>query len=168
MNIFLTGFMGSGKTTIGNILKNRTEFKVIDSDKQIEYKLGLTTFEIFEKFGETFFRKQEAIFLNEIKKEDGLIVVTGGATLIYNNSYGLIRNKDVIIYFNSTFPICWSRIKNSNRPLVKLLNKSEIYKLFKIRKLKYQKIADHIVNEYISLTFEEKFKLTLDLIKLYI
>ena len=77
-NIFLCGFMGSGKTTIAKILTKKTNLTFIDTDLKIKNLLNLTINEIFSIYGENYFRKLEHKILEKINKNKNQIVSTGG------------------------------------------------------------------------------------------
>jgi len=86
MNVVLVGFRGSGKSTIGKLLSERTGREFIDCDDFIEKRTNLTIREIFERHGESHFRTLESEAIAELAKLDGKIVATGGgAVLKYQN-----------------------------------------------------------------------------------
>ena len=88
-NLTLTGMMGVGKSTVGKILAKKLQYTFIDIDKLIEKKEGLSINSIFENKGENYFRKVESkITLSELKKDNSVISLGGGAFL--NDA---IRNK---------------------------------------------------------------------------
>ena len=75
MNIFLIGFMGAGKSTVGKALAHRLDLHFLDTDELIEIKTGMSIKNIFARFGEKFFRNLEREVIDEIsRKDDNLIV----------------------------------------------------------------------------------------------
>lgn len=87
MKIFLTGFMGSGKTHIGEILAHKMGFAFFDTDMYIEKEVGMSVPEIFEKRGELVFRKLESTSLDTLigEKQDMVISTGGGAPCFFDN-----------------------------------------------------------------------------------
>src|SRR5690606_40072973 len=79
--IYLTGFMGSGKSTIGPILANTLGWDFYDLDRVIENKTGKKVREIFEQDGESFFRSLETETLEELSELDKTIISLGGGTM---------------------------------------------------------------------------------------
>ena len=77
-NISLIGFMGTGKTTIGKILAERIGYKFIDVDEYIVKTEGKPINEIFEKYGEDYFRDLETKAIKKILKEENQVISTGG------------------------------------------------------------------------------------------
>ena len=143
-NLTLTGMMGVGKSTIGKILAKKLEYKFIDVDKLIEQKEGLSINLIFKNKGETYFRKIESeIALRELKKQDSVIALGGGAFL--NN---LIRKntKKLSTSFWLDVPLeeLINRLsKSKKRPLLHKKNTSEtVEKIYFDRKKIYNE-ADY-------------------------
>ncbi len=86
MRIFLIGFMGSGKTTLGKELSKDLDLKFIDLDAYIENKIGMTIIDIFNNKGEEKFRIIEKECLIELSTEEHIVIATGGGTpCFYNN-----------------------------------------------------------------------------------
>ena len=81
-NIVLTGFMASGKTTIGKELATITKRKLVDTDTMIEQEMGMSVTEIFENFGEEYFRDLETIACHAAAEEKGVIISTGGGAVM--------------------------------------------------------------------------------------
>jgi shikimate kinase len=80
MRVFLTGFMGSGKTTVGRLLSERLELPFIDLDQEIERRAGMTVKEIFQQGGEPLFRRLEhdALAASVAVKREAVIATGGG------------------------------------------------------------------------------------------
>lgn len=89
--IYLLGFMGSGKTTVGELLSREIGWPFIDLDATIEAGQGLTIREIFERQGEPFFRQLEHAALSEISKTEPAVVALGGGTWVQQPNFELIR-----------------------------------------------------------------------------
>ena len=93
-NIIFTGFMGTGKTTVGKMLAEKLGREFIDTDDLIEERQGLSIPEIFDQLGEAAFRKMEAEIAKELGQSKGLVISTGGRLMlddrdrIFTNLYG--------------------------------------------------------------------------------
>ena len=81
-NIILTGFMATGKTTIGKLLAGQLDYEFVDTDHLIEDRCGQTVAEIFHDKGETFFRTMETEIARELGKREGLVIATGGGLVL--------------------------------------------------------------------------------------
>ena len=85
-NIVLCGFMGSGKTAVGNQLSKLTSRNYVDIDQYIENKSGKTISEIFAESGEQYFRDLEYEAAKELSLKKGCIISAGGGTLLYERN----------------------------------------------------------------------------------
>jgi shikimate kinase len=81
-NIVLTGFMGTGKTTVGRLMAQRLNYEFIDTDRLIEERIGCTIAEFFCHQGEAAFRKLEGELAQELSKCRGLVISTGGRMML--------------------------------------------------------------------------------------
>jgi shikimate kinase len=79
--IVLTGFMGSGKTTVGPLLARQLGWSFVDADDMIEAEAGCTIPELFERHGETAFRERERVIIARLAGGDGLILALGGGAI---------------------------------------------------------------------------------------
>lgn len=148
MNIFLCGFMGSGKSTIGKSLASDLEIDFIDLDDDIQNKNKMSINTIFKKFSETYFRELETKSLKDICKNDNQIVSLGGGTLLREENTKIIKSSGVLIYLDVNEDTVYSRLKNdTSRPLLNVDDKfSVITKKMSERTPIYQNNADFIVN----------------------
>ncbi len=81
-NIIISGFMGTGKSTVGRVLAERLGWPFVDTDQLIEQRLGMSVGEMFSKYGENFFREKECLLASELAKTTGRVIATGGGTLV--------------------------------------------------------------------------------------
>ena len=105
-NIYLVGFMGSGKSTLGKKLSEIKNYKFIDTDKEIEKINSMTINQIFKNFDESFFRQEELSLLKTILKQKKTIISTGGGFVCFNNIMKTIKKNGISIYHRKTFGIC--------------------------------------------------------------
>lgn len=96
-NIVLTGFMGTGKSTIGRLLAKRIDYHFVDTDKEIENRCGKSVADIFQQDGEAFFRQQEEKLVRELAKQPRQVISTGGGLLMNpQNIEVLVKNSQII------------------------------------------------------------------------
>jgi len=120
MRVYLTGFMGSGKTTIGRLLAARLGVPFVDLDREIEAKAGMTVRQIFEREGEPAFRQMEAEALRGTLALPDVVVATGGGTMVFEGNFRLIRSNGLSVWLNPAFATIASRIGGrgkADRPL---------------------------------------------------
>ena len=118
--IYLTGFMTSGKSTLGQILANVLGWNFYDLDKELEKDENKKVSEIFETKGEKYFREIESLKLQQLSKSDNSIIALGGGTLINDDNLKLILQTGKLVYLKVTPEIIYRRIKNKiDRPLFK-------------------------------------------------
>ena len=121
--IFLIGYMGAGKTVIGNSLSKKINYKFYDLDNYIETKEGKKVSEIFNQANEVYFRKIENKYLNYLSsKNEKKIISTGGGTPCFENNLSIIQNstKSLSIYLKANINTLVKRLKKSapKRPLI--------------------------------------------------
>jgi shikimate kinase len=124
MRIYLTGFMGSGKSSVGRILAQNLGIPFIDLDHEIEQSSKESIENIFATTGESEFRKREAEQLRKINMKDA-VISTGGGAFIFNRDW--MMQNGTVIYLEVPFEILGTRIgAETSRPLWK--NAAELYK----------------------------------------
>ena len=118
--VFLTGFMGSGKSTIGPILANTLGFDYVDVDKIIEEKAEKGIIDIFATVGEQAFRSVERQTLQEVSSLDAAVVSLGGGTIANEENFELIHRNGVIIYLQLSPEEILNRVqRRTDRPMLK-------------------------------------------------
>jgi len=118
--IFLTGFSGSGKSTIGPLLANSLGYEFIDLDHLIEKNAGKSITRIFAEDGEQYFRNLEFSILNALVEQGNLVVSLGGGVLENDRSFELIKQNGTLVYLKSSSRILAKRLCNkTDRPLLK-------------------------------------------------
>ena len=99
MNIYLCGFMGCGKSTVGRILAKELGYSFVYLDKYIIEKEDMSISEIFEKHGEKYFRKLEAASITAFKGQN-VIIATGGGALVPTENALAARANGLIVFIN--------------------------------------------------------------------
>ncbi len=128
-NIFLTGFMGSGKTSLGKKLAQVLRRTFIDLDQYIEKKMALSIPVIFNQFGEDEFRRIEKECLEELIQTNNLAVIAlGGGTICFFDNLQEIKKNGLLIYLQLPPKVLAERIKKSKtvRPLLQKLKSDEL------------------------------------------
>jgi shikimate kinase len=117
--IYLAGFMGSGKSTIGPILANTLGFEFVDIDKFVEKKAQRRIVDIFATEGEQAFRVVEQLSLKEIAARDHCVVSLGGGTIANEENFQLIRGSGIIVYLQLSPEGIVQRVHHrTDRPLL--------------------------------------------------
>ncbi|MGG1573661.1 shikimate kinase [Fictibacillus sp. NRS-1165] len=131
--IYLTGFMGSGKTTIGSLLGKRLNLPVVDTDHYIEEKYSRKVAEIFSLLGEEVFRSYEASILSELPQQDAVITTGGGMAVSEPNRKYMLEN-GFVIFLSCPLDTIFERLKeDESRPLFDHEKKREMEKLYDSR-----------------------------------
>ncbi len=117
--IFLTGFSGSGKSTIGPLLANSLGYEFVDLDQVIEKDAGKTITRIFAENGEEYFRSLEKRTLEGIIVKNDMVISLGGGVLENDQSYALIQKSGTMVYLKSPVRTLARRLGNKiDRPLL--------------------------------------------------
>jgi shikimate kinase len=154
-NIFLVGFMGAGKTTVGRILAGRLGYRYCDSDKVIETKAGKTIPEIFSGLGEDRFRELESETLESLSGKIKQVIATGGGAVMRDRNWDAMKKGGVTVYLKAPAEVIWNRIKHSKtRPLLNVDNPLEAAKDLLEKRISFYEKADLTVDTE-SLSVEE-------------
>lgn len=148
-NIILCGFMGCGKTTVGNLLAELSGRSLVDTDALIVQEAGISVNEIFSRYGEAHFRDLEHEICRRLSLQSDLIVSTGGGALTFErNAQALKQNGGKIYLLNVPAQIIEERLKNDNtRPLLNVPNRSEVLRgLYSKRLPLYRACADAVID----------------------
>ena len=117
--IYLTGFMGSGKSTIGPILANTIGYDFLDIDRSIETREGRTVTEIFRERGEEYFRSIEREIIARICSQPRLVVSLGGGTITDQETFRIIASSGILVYLKVAPEQLYRRLhRRSDRPLL--------------------------------------------------
>ena len=139
-NLVFLGMMGSGKTTLGKIVSNKLNKRFVDIDKEIEFKEGMKISDLFQKKGESFFRKlEEKISLQNLKITNSVISLGWGAFINKKIQNEVLKNH-ISIWLKWDNKNLIKRIRNSkNRPIALRHNDYELDKLINKRSKIYSK-----------------------------
>jgi shikimate kinase len=146
-NIILTGFMGSGKTTVGEVLSRRLDWPLIDMDTEIEREEEMKISEIFSTLGEPAFRDMETEMAEKLSTLNDVVISTGGGVVLRETNISHLRRNGRIICLMARPETVYERIKdNHDRPLLKGNDPmGKIHELLEFR-MPYYRNADMIID----------------------
>ncbi|MFT3828519.1 MAG: shikimate kinase [Opitutaceae bacterium] len=148
-NLYLVGFMGTGKTTVGRGVAARLGFEFLDSDHEIERLHGRTVTEIFAQEGESAFRRYEREFIELGHPAASQVVACGGGLIVQDGMLELVRTKGVIVCLHASVETILRRTsQNRARPLLDVEDPAErIRTLFAQREPIYRRAGTMILTE---------------------
>ena len=119
--IFLIGYMGSGKTTVGKLLAERLDYSFVDMDTRIEEKYFKTVSQIFADLGEEQFRLLEQKCLHEVSEFENVVIATGGGAPCFFDNMDYMNRRGLTVYFKLSVEQLAERLEHSRankRPLL--------------------------------------------------
>ena len=147
-NIVLTGFMATGKTKISRVLADSLGYNCIDTDDLIVERMGMSINDIFEQYGEAYFRKIEKEVIKEISSVSDTVIATGGGVVLDSENISELRKNGIVFNLSPNFSVIEERLDRggrAKRPLVREQSMDEIYKRFLDRR-RYYDNCDYKIN----------------------
>ena len=146
-NIYLIGMMGSGKTTVAQLLAKKMNLEFLDMDSELERLMDMSTSMIFSQYGEKRFRMIESTFFREISKAGQLIYATGGGIILDQSNQKIIR-KGIAIFLDCSLDELIDRVEKDkkSRPLLENNVKKNMSMFYKDRYKLYKKCAQHTID----------------------
>lgn len=143
--VYLLGFMGCGKSTVGKLLATELGWPFIDLDTVIEAGQGLSIRAIFENSGEVFFRQLERAALIETSKSEPAVIALGGGTFAQQPNVDFIRETGgITVWLDCPAEVLWARCENmDHRPLFR---NAESFRCLLVDRLPYYRLADFRVS----------------------
>ena len=140
-NIVLTGFMGTGKTTVGRALAKKLQMRLVDIDEEIEKEQKMSINDIFSRHGEPHFRDIETAMIQELSRGKNIINSTGGGAVLRDENMEALKENGIIFCLTaSTETIMKRTAKSEDRPLLKVENpKEKISEMLSCRRPFYEK-----------------------------
>lgn len=141
MKIYIVGFMGAGKTTIGREAAQRIDVPFFDLDELVEAAEKGSIKDIFAEQGEPYFRKRERDILRSTRYLDHAIVATGGGTFTFEENIQFIQSEGLSVYLSAPYSLLRGRIsdKAAERPLFR--DDVATHELYNAR-MRYYRMAD--------------------------
>ncbi len=126
VNLYLVGFMGTGKTTVGRAVAHKLNFALLDSDHEIERLQAKTIPEIFAQQGEPAFRAMEREFVERGHPATRQVISCGGGLVVQPGMLELLRTKGVVVCLHASIETILARTaRHRNRPLLDVENPDE-------------------------------------------
>lgn len=146
-NIYLIGFMGCGKSTVSNFLSLKLGIPEIDTDIRIEEEQGLEIADIFDKYGEDYFRGLENKLLEKMMGEKNCIVACGGGMAVRDDNVVMMKKSGIVVMLTAEAKTIYNRVSHSDsRPLLKNHMDIEYIKELMSKRIDaYTKAADIII-----------------------
>jgi len=147
-NIFLIGTMGAGKSTIGREIADRLHLEFFDSDQEIERRTGADIAWVFDLEGEEGFRKREETVIEDLSEKQGIVLATGGGSVISTNVRNRLSARGIVVYLETTIDKQVARTqRDRRRPLLQTSEepRTVLENLAVERNPLYEDIADVIV-----------------------
>ena len=164
VNLYLVGFMGTGKSTVGRAVAHKLGFHMVDSDHEIERQQKKTIPEIFAQEGEAAFRAMERAFIESGHTGERTVVSCGGGLVVQPGMLGMLQSRGVVVCLHASVETILARTsRQQNRPLLVAENPEErIRTLFAQREPIYRRsgtviltdsrplmdIADHVMRAW--------------------
>lgn len=153
-NIYLVGFMGTGKSTVGRVLADKTGKIFRDLDDMIEDRENKKIVDIFEEKGEEYFRKLESEVIDEISKSKNFVVATGGGAVVNPINFKKLKESGVLISLAASSEAIYERVKDSkDRPLLNVGNPIE-----EIKRMMFERAYYYIKSDYIIETTDRSIE----------
>lgn len=127
--LYLTGFMGAGKSTIGKLLAKQIGYRFYDTDHLVMKGFGKPVSRIFAENGEEAFRRAEILVLNELVRRDRSVISTGGGTLVRDEAFNIARRSGTLVYLRAPVSSLYERVIFSpkDRPVVDVPDTESIF-----------------------------------------
>jgi shikimate kinase len=154
-NIYLIGPMGSGKTTIGQRLAKRLCREFLDNDHELQEQTGASVSLIFDLEGEEGFRKRETAMLKQLTARNGIVLATGGGTILAPENRELLSSSGTVVYLRTSVNQQIKRLsRDKTRPLLQSGDRKEkLIRLADERNALYEEVA-HITFQSRSRSLE--------------
>jgi shikimate kinase len=148
-NLYLVGFMGVGKTTVGRAIAHKLGYLMLDSDHEIERKAGKPITDIFAEDGEAAFRVMEREFIENGHPSTACVVACGGGLIVQPGIPELVRSKGIVICLHASIETILQRTSSArHRPLLNVEDQeTRIRTLFAERDPIYRQIGSTILTD---------------------
>ena len=146
-NIFICGFMATGKSTVGKLLAAKMHCKFFDMDALIEAEAGMAISQIFASLGEQAFRVMESRMVKRFEKRSGCVVATGGGVIVNPGNLQILKRCGVVITLTASVESILLRAgKDDTRPLLQVEDKAERIRTLMKQREPYYSQADIILD----------------------
>ena len=165
--IVFVGMMGCGKTSIGRVIAEKLNLEYFDTDKEIENNLNLSIKEIFENYGEEFFRRKEYNIFKLLNNKGQILVSAGGGAFCVQKIHTLIKKNFISVWLDVNEKTIFYRLRRNQtkRPLLKGMDERELRRTIKNLMIERNdcyskadikvKLSDHTISESINKTYSK-------------
>jgi shikimate kinase len=148
-SLILTGFMGTGKTAVGEFLSGRLGWDFFDADPLVEQQMGMSIQQIFEIHGEPGFRQaEEAVVIGLLREaansRRGTVVSLGGGAVTSPAVYERLLQEPLVVLLDEDIEMAYRRARGGKRPLAE--DREHFGKLYAERESRYRSVAKYIVD----------------------
>jgi shikimate kinase len=149
VNLYLVGFMGTGKSTVGRAVAHKIGFQLLDSDHEIERLQGKTIPDIFAQEGEAAFRVMERDFIERGHPESRTVVACGGGLVVQPGMLEVLKSKGVVVCLHASIETILARTaRHRNRPLLAVEDPEErVRTLYAAREAIYRRAGTLILTD---------------------
>jgi shikimate kinase len=149
--VFLVGYRGTGKSTVGRLLARRLGWGWVDADEALEERHGRTIRQIFAEEDEAGFREKEAALLEELCRGERVVVATGGGVVLREENRRRLRAAGRVVWLTADAPTIWERLQrdpttSERRPALTVGGLAEVEELLRAREPLYRACADFVVD----------------------
>lgn len=146
-NLALVGFMGTGKSSIGQIVADQLHFEFLDTDSLIEKRAGKSITEIFAQNGEAMFRELECQLVEELAERKKIVISTGGGLVVNPANLAGLQTHALIVCLWASPEIIWERIREqTHRPLLQAPDPLEKIRELLAQRAPFYRAADVLIN----------------------
>ena len=148
-NVILIGFMGTGKTTVARRIAEKTGYDIKEMDEMIENDMGMSVAQIFQDYGEPYFRDLESDMAQRVAASERVVISCGGGTVLRRKNVDALRSSGSIVLLRAKPETVLERVKKNGdkRPLLsRYQSRGYISWLMKKRSDIYADAADYIIN----------------------
>ena len=143
-NLYLIGMPGAGKTLVGRIAAKKARTDFFDVDAGIAAKCGMSIPEIFERFGEAYFRKIESVVLSELSERSGAVISCGGGAALFPENVAVMKRTGMIVLIDRDLKLIAKTADFGSRPLLRN-GVPELEKLYGERGAVYHTVCDRVI-----------------------
>lgn len=143
-NIFLIGFMGVGKSSVASVLSEVLGYELVEMDEEIVRQQDMAISDIFDEYGENYFRRLETELLKEVAKKKNQIISCGGGAVLQEGNVKIMKSCGTIVLLTAEPETIYDRVKGDlSRPLLSgNMSIAYICELMEERQLRYEEAAD--------------------------
>ena len=147
-NIVLIGFMGAGKSSLASYLSKQFNMRTVETDREIVEREGISIPEIFEQYGEEYFRDRESEVIRDLGSGSRMVISVGGGAVMRDENVEYMKESGIIVLLTATPKAILDRVKGgTERPLLNgNMNEDYIAALMEKRRARYEEVADLMID----------------------